>query len=121
MSTPGSVNNPATARSSRSVILILRAGLTRTMTAQPTSSSPADESVSIKVVTAISAHDGVDPTELPPLYDSIDPAALDALFDPTSRGERTGRVRFSHHGTRVTVDADGDISIDCDSPRSDAR
>lgn len=37
-----------------------------------------DGDISIAVVTAIAAKRGVEPTELPPLYESIDPDALDA-------------------------------------------
>lgn len=98
-----------------------RSPLPMMMARQP-SSPPADEPLSIRVVRAIAAHDGVDPVDLsPPLYASIDPAALDSLFEPTSParpGERVGSLTFDYDGKQVTVGADGEITIDS-SPETD--
>ncbi|WP_254611697.1 HalOD1 output domain-containing protein [Haloterrigena gelatinilytica] len=79
------------------------------------SPSPSSgESLSIRVVREVAAHDGVDPMDLsPPLFHSVDPAALDALFEPTSTDDaRAGRVTFAYDGKRIAVDSDGEVTID---------
>lgn len=70
--------------------------------------APDDRSagrVSTTVVTAVAGITGVEPTDLPPLYDVVDPGALDRLFGsqspaPTRDG---GRVTFSYAGCTVVV------------------
>lgn len=88
------------------------------MATQPPSTPADGEPLSIRVVRALAAHEGVDPAELsPPLFASIDPGALDSLFEslgPDGSGERVGSVSFDHDGTQVTVGADGEIAIDSD-------
>lgn len=81
-------------------------------------SRPADgEPLSVAIVRTIAARDGVDPTDLPPLYHTLDGAALDDLFEPTgSGGPRTGSVSFTYAGKRITVDSDGEITIDGNAP-----
>ena len=74
-----------------------------------------DGDVSVAVVTAIATKRGVEPTELPPLYESIDPDALDALFAPTrSGGPRRGRLEFTYDGHEVAVDCGSDLEITID-------
>ncbi|MFC6765805.1 HalOD1 output domain-containing protein [Natrinema soli] len=77
------------------------------------SSDDAAVPVSIRVVEAVAARDGVDPLELsPPLHDAVDPTALDALFEPTGSGNRTaGTVSFTYRGHRVHVESDGRITL----------
>ncbi|WP_254761960.1 HalOD1 output domain-containing protein [Natrinema marinum] len=88
--------------------------------------------VSIRVVEAVAAREGIDPFEVsPPLHDSIDPAALDALFEPTMTGDRaTGTVTFRFHDYRVRVGSDGSVGLGDDpdtekdsgvGPETDAR
>lgn len=86
------------------------------MATQTPSPSAADEPLSVRVVRAIAAHDGVDPTELtPPLYHSLDPVALDSLFESTATdGSRTGRVTFTYDGKTVTVDSAGEVTVEAD-------
>jgi len=55
------------------------------------------------VVYAVADAEGVDPTDLDPLYDTIDPEALDALF----AGGGEGRIAFTYGGHEVEVTADG--------------
>lgn len=70
--------------------------------------SPSD-----RVVQTIADREGVDPTELPPLFESVDPDALDALL---RRDDTAGaQVTFTHHGHEVTVRSDGRVSLS--SPR----
>ncbi|QLK27454.1 hypothetical protein HYG81_07600 [Natrinema zhouii] len=86
------------------------------MDSQSSDRSSVDETapVSIGVVEAVAARDGVDPLELsPPLHDVIDPTALDALFEPTKSGNRTsGTVSFTYRGHRIHVDSDGQVSLE---------
>ena len=74
------------------------------------------ESVSTRVVWAVAAEKGVDPTDLPLLNDVVDTDALEVLFGPKGNGE--GRehppceIRFSYAGRTVCI-RDGDITVDC--------
>jgi hypothetical protein len=68
-----------------------------------------EESVTASVALAVAEVDGVDPTEMEPLYTTVDPALLDAL-DATGYAN-TADVTFNYHGYRVRVDSDGDIGI----------
>lgn len=72
------------------------------------------EQLSLAVVDAVADAEGVEATDLAPLYYTIDPAALDALVRPpvTVDGEPTGEVRFSYHGYDVTVRSDGTVELD---------
>jgi hypothetical protein len=54
-----------------------------------------------QVVRAVAAADGVDPTELEPLYEYMDPAALHQLNDQDC-GEWSLTFRFSDHQVTVT-------------------
>lgn len=63
---------------------------------------------STAVVEAVAAREGAEPAEVPePLYESIDPDALDALVASAESGE----VSFTYLGHRVTVDADGRVTL----------
>lgn len=97
----------------QSVVLILRSGLTLMMATESPSQPTEGESLSIRVVREIAAHDDVDPMDLsPPLFESLDPTALDALFESTPGSTRSGRVTFSYDGKRISVDSDGEVEID---------
>lgn len=66
------------------------------------------------VVEEVAAATGVDPTDLDePLSDVVDPDALDALFSgrQSAGGTVRGYTSFVYHGCRVTVDADGSVSV----------
>lgn len=71
--------------------------------------------VGTEIVERIAARDGVDPIDFDVLlYDVIDADALEALTGGT--GDRQSRanlrVSFTYHGYAVTVDGNGEVSID---------
>lgn len=72
-----------------------------------------DEPPSEAVVSAVSAVNGVEPTEVECLYDRIDPDVLDALVDrPMVIGDGgTIGVEFQYAGYRVSVRNNGSITI----------
>ena len=77
----------------------------------PSSSHSVKKSLSMVVIEAVADQRGVEPLELPEkLYDVIDPESLDSLF--TSGTMTDGTVSFSFCGHRVTVTADGDVSVE---------
>lgn len=72
-----------------------------------------DESTLQAVVSAVSAVEGVEPTELESLHDHIDPDALDALLDRPvviGKGGIIG-VKFPYSGYLVSVRNNGSITI----------
>lgn len=70
-------------------------------------------SVTVEIVEAIAAREGVDETTLPPLGDVIDPDALNALFAPSAvRGpDQPAFVQFRYCGYTVAVAADRTITV----------
>ena len=69
-----------------------------------------ERSTSQRVIEAVAAITGNDPTEVGPLYHVIDPDALDHLFASTQRSGRTGgRIEFTFAGCDVVVGADGSV------------
>lgn len=74
----------------------------------------ADDPVSMAVVEAVAAREGVDPVELsPPLNDAIDPDALDSLF--SSRADESAGIeslQFEFCGYTVTLSGDGDVTLE---------
>lgn len=67
---------------------------------------------SLSVVARVAAREGVDETELLPLFDAVDPDALDKLFETAHRNVSTVEVTFSYHGYEVTVTGDGAVHLD---------
>lgn len=57
------------------------------------------------IVTTVADAEGVDVTELPPLYDTIDPDALTKLT------ERNVTVEFTYYGRQVVVHGDRRVEI----------
>lgn len=53
------------------------------------------------IVSAVADHEGCDPVELPPLFESIDTEALDRLFGRP--GSAPERVAFRYRDLRVVV------------------
>lgn len=72
-----------------------------------------DESPWKAIVRAVSAVEGVQSTDVEPLYESVDPDALDALMNgPVVIGNSgTIDVEFQYSGYRVHVRNDGTITI----------
>ena len=79
-------------------------------TALPSNNS---ESPSWAVIETVADAEGVDETELPPLYEVCDPEALDALFQPSRERnvEALNEVRFQYCGYTVCVDAQGRVLL----------
>jgi hypothetical protein len=74
----------------------------------------SSESASEVVLRKVADAEGEVPGDLdPPLFQVVDPDALDALFAPTAGdSERTtGMVRFEYLGYKVTVLADGSVTV----------
>lgn len=71
-----------------------------------------DESPSEAVVRTLAALEGVESSDLDPLYESIEPEALDALLDrPVPEGSAPPTVQFVASGYRVVVSGDGRITV----------
>jgi len=62
--------------------------------------------VTTQIPTAVADREGVDKTELPPLYDTIDPYVLDTLFRNGS-----GNVVFEYCEYMVTVDHEENVEV----------
>lgn len=67
------------------------------------------------VVDAVAEAEGVDPTDLDPLYGVIDPDCLDALFAPHQRvhgaPDPAAAVTFDYHGYEVRATATGTVEL----------
>lgn len=77
-------------------------------------------SPSERVVEAVAIAEGVDETDLPPLYDAIDPDALDSLFHPRPTGDDVdamGAIYFTYNGHEVRVSAAGEVQLVDDTDR----
>lgn len=66
------------------------------------------------IVERIAALEGVDHTELVPLFEAIDPDALDALVSTTLGNDSALKISFTYHGHEVTVTGDGVVHIEQD-------
>lgn len=80
-----------------------------TQSATATDSDATDRLVHA-VTSAVADAEGVDPWDLRPLYDVVDPEALESLVGESST-DRVLEVTFAYHGYEVTVDAEGDVSV----------
>lgn len=70
-----------------------------------------DEPVTVAVIDAVATMAGVEPTALPPLYETIDPDALDGLFDAGSSDARSVRVSFSYADYEVAVEGGSSVTV----------
>lgn len=74
----------------------------------------SDRSPTVAVTDALAEADGVDATDIPPLYEVIDPDALDALFaDRGSDVDAELLVSFRFREWNVFVSSEGRIRV-CD-------
>lgn len=78
-------------------------------------SSTESAPLSQRVVEAVAHADGVDETDLDPLFHAIDPDALNALFrpqlQPGETPDETAEIRFHYHGYEVRVTAVGTVEL----------
>lgn len=70
------------------------------------------------VVTRIANSEGIDPLELPPLYEAIDADALDALVGTGKRSDADPEVEFTYSGYEVTITSDAVIHLTKDTPQT---
>ena len=70
-----------------------------------------DVSPSEAVVEQVAASEGVDHTELVPLYRVIDTDALDKLVGTPSYADDGPQITFTYHGYFVTVTGDGGVHL----------
>lgn len=71
------------------------------------------ETVSMAVLRAVSAIEGREPLDLPPLAGVLDPDALDMLFATYGDAEQpqSGRISFEFSKSRVTVDCGETLTV----------
>jgi len=72
------------------------------------------ERASRRVVEAVAEAEGVDPTDLEPLYGTVDPDALDTLLQP--RVDAAGdppveEVKLRYQGHEVRITASGRVEL----------
>lgn len=83
-----------------------------------TTQRPVSQTVSEEVIRSVADAKGIEPTELPPLYDTLDPDALDSVFAASSVVR--GKVIFEYEGFLVTVTDDDQVVVE-ESDDSDTR
>lgn len=71
----------------------------------PTSDAPSEE-----IIRSVADAADVDPTELPPLYDTVDPDALDSIFSASALV--SGEMTFEYVDYLVTVSADDHVVVE---------
>lgn len=77
-----------------------------------TSYDPECENPSVRLLEAVAAIKGTDPTRLDQLDDYLDPDALDAVFEPTRTHRGThGSLSFVYEGLLIIVHSDGEIEL----------
>ncbi|AQL44531.1 hypothetical protein BV210_09785 [Halorientalis sp. IM1011] len=69
---------------------------------------PAD--ADYRLLQLIAEVEGIDVTELPPIYDRIDHLVTRMYEDPPS-AEAQAQLKFSYAGYRITLDQDGNVSL----------
>lgn len=69
-----------------------------------------NDSISLRVIEALSDATGTEADELEPLYNVVDPEALDQLFQPASDADV--RVEFEYDGLLVEVRSNGTVTVD---------
>ena len=81
--------------------------------AEPSPQIEQTTSPSEAVIDAVANAEGVEPTDLRPLYDALDPDALDSLFQPRGHASRStrGQITFEYHGYEVHVDESGQVTL----------
>lgn len=75
------------------------------------------ETVSERVITAVSEATGTDPLELEPLYNVVDPDALNAIF--SRDGSTDTELQFTMAGCEVVVRGEGNVVVTPPAERTD--
>jgi len=72
-----------------------------------------DQRISTQIIEAVAETTGVDPLELPPLYETIDPETLNALVTDSEFGQSGSLniVRFAYAGYMVAVYGDQTVEV----------
>ncbi len=72
-----------------------------------------DHRISVQIVEAVAESAGVDPLELPPLYETIDPEAIDALVADSEAGQSSSPdvIEFAYADYAVTVYGDQTVEV----------
>lgn len=72
-----------------------------------------NQRISVQIVEAVAETAGVDPLELPPLYETIDPEAIDALIADSEAGQSTSPdvIKFAYADHMVTVYGDQTVEV----------
>lgn len=78
----------------------------------PTDDGGPDVPPSVRIVEAVAAETGRDPTDLPPLHDYVDSDAIDALLGDGASDDADLHLQFSYAGVEVTVHGDGVIEVE---------
>lgn len=84
------------------------------MTKSVSDADPHRGDLVVAVTDAVAEATDRNPTELDPLYESIDPDALTALF--AGRNPSDTRIEFEYQGQTVTIDGDGQVTVDPATP-----
>lgn len=71
---------------------------------------PVEDEANYRVLETIADVEGVDVTELPPMYERLD-HMLDELFSEPPSPEAQVEITFSYYGYRVTADQEGSITL----------
>lgn len=74
-------------------------------------SNTSDEAISQQVVEAVADAKGVDPLDLPPLYNTVDPDALDSLFSHAESHSAIAELRFTIEGCEVLIRGSGEVVV----------
>lgn len=76
-----------------------------------TRNSGRDVELSTEIATTVADAAGVDPLDLDPLYDVVDPEVVETLLETPSVSPESS-IRFTYAGFEVTVEGEGDISVE---------
>ena len=80
----------------------------------------SDDPISQQVIEAVADAKGVDPLDLPPLYDSVDPDALDSLFGHDGSSAAIASLTVEIGDCEVTIRGSGDVVVRSDAVDAEA-
>ncbi|WP_170155624.1 HalOD1 output domain-containing protein [Halopiger aswanensis] len=74
----------------------------------------ADDTPSMRVVDKVATRTGVDPEELPPLYDAINPDVIETVLQTDS-----ARVVFEYAGHTIIITEESQIRVESSEKSTD--